>query len=138
MCYGNHLPCSHCRPIYAGNALSTVRFSGAGPFLLSIRPTAFEAAKSSEEATWAPVTPLELPEGVPGTEESVGRIEWVGEELSTSERPELGSAKVVVSGGRALKSAENFKMLEQLADKLGGAGEGARRRSHKAGAVREG
>lgn len=110
------------RPIYAGNALATVRFPGSGPFLLTIRPTAFEPAKQSGEGSRAPITPLELPEGVPGSDESVGRVEWVGEELSTSERPELGSAKVVVSGGRALKSAENFKLLEELADKLGGAG----------------
>lgn len=54
--------------------------------------------------------------------ESVSRSRYVGQSTQDTERPDLGSARVVITGGRALKSVENFKMIEKLAEKLGGAG----------------
>jgi electron transfer flavoprotein alpha subunit len=99
------------RPIYAGNVIATVQSSDAVK-LMTIRTTAFDAASS---------------EGGSGSIESLdsahnlGNSAFVGEELAESERPELTSAKVVISGGRGLASSENFKMLERLADKLGAA-----------------
>ncbi|CAM6124746.1 unnamed protein product [Calypogeia fissa] len=105
------------RPIYAGNALSTVRYKGSAPCFITVRTTSFPAVEGSR-STDAPVSTLDHAEI---KSEVIGRSEWVGQEVQQSERPELGSAKVVVSGGRALKNAENFKMLEKLADKLGGA-----------------
>ena len=98
------------RPIYAGNALETVQ-SGDAKIVATVRPTAFKAV----EAT-----------GGSGTVESVGagsatgqEAKFVGEEVVKSDRPELGGAKIVVSGGRALGSAEEFHaVLEPLADKV--------------------
>lgn len=121
------------RPIYAGNALATVRLSRDGPRALTVRPTSFPAAAVGTGA--APVEQISTEE----LEEcrsaaSSCAAEWVGEELSTSERPELGQAKAVVAGGRALKSRENFAMLERLADRLGGA-VGASRAAVDAGFV---
>jgi len=104
------------RPIYAGNALARVRCVHGGPRVLTFRATAFVAATPGTAA--APVedvAPEEL--AAVGDHSSV----WEGAEQSGGDRPELGSARVVVSGGRALKNSENFKMLEDLADSLGGA-----------------
>lgn len=107
------------RPIYAGNALATVKALGQGPRLLTVRPTAFAAAPaSSGSATMEAVSADELT----AAQQAAGGSEWVGEDVRKSDRPELGQARVVVSGGRALKSAENFStMLGSLADKLGAA-----------------
>lgn len=99
------------RPIYAGNVIATVKSSDAIK-LMTVRTTAFDAASA---------------EGGSGSIESFdsvhnsGNSAFVGEELAESERPELTSAKVVISGGRGLASSENFKMLERIADKLGAA-----------------
>ena len=99
------------RPIYAGNVIATVKSSDTIK-LMTVRTTAFDAASA---------------EGGSGSIESFdsvhnsGNSAFVGEELAESERPELTSAKVVISGGRGLASSENFKMLERLADKLGAA-----------------
>jgi len=100
------------RPIYAGNAIATVQSSDAKK-VLTVRTTAFE--KAAREGGSGVV------EAVAGAGES-GLSSFVGAELSQSERPELTSAKVIVSGGRALQNGENFhKLIEPLADKLGAA-----------------
>jgi electron transfer flavoprotein alpha subunit len=98
------------RPIYAGNAIATVQ-SGDSIKVLTVRTTAFPAAAEGAQA------PIETLAPVPADT----RSRLVGRETPQSERPELGGARVVVSGGRGLGSAEAFKMLEQLADKLGAA-----------------
>jgi electron transfer flavoprotein alpha subunit len=99
------------RPIYAGNALETVQSSDAKK-VITVRPTAFQAAgqggSASVETIPAPAAPA--------------RTHFVGQQLVKSERPELTAAKIVVSGGRAMGSAEEFqRVIEPLADKLGAA-----------------
>ncbi len=111
------------RPIYAGNAIQTVECP-QGKKVLTIRTTAFAAAP---EGAAAPVERIDAP--APN-----GVSQFVGEELSQSERPELTAAKVIVSGGRGMQSGENFKLLERIADKLGGA-VGASRAAVDAGFV---
>ncbi len=95
------------RPIYAGNAVQTVQTTDAKK-VISIRTTGFDAAgeggAASVESTSAAGNP--------------GLSEWVEDKLQTSDRPELTSAKIVVSGGRGVGSEENFALIEQLADKL--------------------
>ncbi len=99
------------RPIYAGNAIATVKSSDAKK-IITVRPTAFNAAELGGSASVETITPPALP--------SIS--EFVAEELTVSSRPELQSAKIVISGGRALGSAENFeKYIYPLADKLGAA-----------------
>ncbi len=98
------------RPIYAGNAIATVQSSDATK-VLTVRPTGFDAA---EKGGSAEVATIEGP-AADGTSSVVGR------ELTVSERPDLGAADIVVSGGRGVGSAENFKIIEGLADKLGAA-----------------
>ncbi|WP_025841040.1 FAD-binding protein [Asaia platycodi] len=100
------------RPIYAGSALSTVRSRDAIK-VLTIRNANFDAAKLSDAAP-APVEAISAAVEVPDAE-------YVGIELTHSDRPELESARVVISGGRGLKDAANFKLLEPVADKLGAA-----------------
>jgi len=105
-------PKSFTRPIYAGNAIATVESSDA-KLVLTVRGTAFERAEANGGS--APV------EDVASTGDS-GLSSFVGSEVATSDRPELTSAKVIVSGGRALKDGETFeKLLNPLADKLGAA-----------------
>lgn len=99
------------RPIYAGNALATVRSSDAKK-ILTVRGSAFDAAPA--EGGSAPVEAV-----APAADPNVS--EFVAVHLSESERPELESARVVVSGGRGLQSEEKFHILEPLADKLGAA-----------------
>jgi len=98
------------RPIYAGNALETVQSADAKK-VITVRPTAFVAAGEGGSAPVESVAAGEAP-----------KTAFVSEEMVKSDRPELGAAKIVVSGGRALGSAEEFHaVIEPLADKLGAA-----------------
>ena len=98
------------RPIYAGNALETVQTSDAKK-VITVRPTAFKAAEDGGSAPIEAVAGADAP-----------KTAFVSEEKVKSDRPELGAAKIVVSGGRALGSAEEFhSVIEPLADKLGAA-----------------
>jgi len=99
-------PDTFIRPIYAGNAIATVQSLDPVKILI-IRTTAFE--KATTGSSNAPIVEL-----APG--EISKTTTWVKASVTKSERPELTSAKIVVSGGRALKSAENFKILYSLAD----------------------
>lgn len=100
------------RPIYAGNALATVKTS-EDKVLVTVRATAFDAAAA--EGGSASIEELD-------NAQDAGKSSFVGEELAKSDRPELTSAEIVVSGGRALANGENFtKYIEPLADKLGAA-----------------
>jgi len=99
------------RPIYAGNAMATVQ-SVDEKKIITVRATAFDAAAA--EGGSAAVEAVEA-------KGDSGKSSFVGEELSVSERPELTSAKVIISGGRGMANGENFAMLEKVADKLGAA-----------------
>ena len=99
------------RPIYAGNAIATVQ-SGYAVVVATIRPTAFDAA--AEDGGNAVVEPI-------AAVADLGLTQFKRREIAASERPELGGARVVVSGGRGLGSADNFKLLDPLAEKLGAA-----------------
>lgn len=111
------------RPIYAGNAIQTVRVNEAKK-AITIRATAFPAAGEGGSAAVETVANADNP----------GLSEFIGEELTKSDRPELTSAKIVVSGGRGMQSGDNFPMLEKVADKLGAA-MGASRAAVDAGFV---
>ncbi|MEM5401124.1 MULTISPECIES: electron transfer flavoprotein subunit alpha/FixB family protein [Paraburkholderia] len=112
------------RPIYAGNILATVR-SADRIKVITVRTTAFEAA--SAQGGDAAVEPLEAAPEVP-------RARFVSQQLTRSERPELTSARRVVSGGRGMASGDNFALLEDIAGKLGAA-VGASRAAVDAGFV---
>ena len=116
---------TYTRPIYAGNAIATVTSSDA-KLVLTVRGTAF--AKAAAEGGSASIA------SVPTTP-AAGVSRFVSSEIAKSERPELTSAKVIVSGGRALQNSENFHtVIEPLADKLGAA-VGASRAAVDAGYV---
>ena len=122
---GVESPDTFVRPIYAGNALATVK--SKDPIkVITVRTTAFDAVAPTGGS--APVAP------VPAAPDS-GLSSFVGREVSKSERPELTAAKIIVSGGRGMGSGDNFtKVLEPLADKLGAA-MGASRAAVDAGFV---
>ncbi len=98
------------RPIYAGNALATVQSSDRIK-LITVRGTAFDAAGEGGSAAIENIA----------AGEAYAQSSYVGSELTVSERPELTSAKIVVSGGRGMGSGENFKLIEAVADKLNAA-----------------
>jgi electron transfer flavoprotein alpha subunit len=103
-------PDAFVRPIYAGNAFQEV--TSADPKkVLTIRTSTFDAAGEQTPCPVERATPAEAPQ----------LSEWVEDAVAASDRPELTSAKRIVSGGRALGSKENFEIVERLADKLGAA-----------------
>ncbi|MFF7061575.1 FAD-binding protein [Pseudomonas sp. NPDC008258] len=112
------------RPIYAGNAIATVQ-SSAAVKVITVRSTGFEAVPA--EGGSAPI------EALAGAADA-GLSAFVGEELATSDRPELTAARIVVSGGRGMGNGDNFSHLYGLADKLGAA-VGASRAAVDAGFV---
>jgi electron transfer flavoprotein alpha subunit len=95
------------RPIYAGNAIATVQ-APSGKKVITVRTTAFKAADASGNAAVEKIAAVADP----------GISKFVSEELSKSERPELTSAKIIISGGRGMQSGDNFHLLEKIADKL--------------------
>ncbi len=112
------------RPIYAGNAIATVQSSDAKK-VVSVRTTSFEAA--AESGGSAAVESI-------ATTAASDKVSFIGQELSQSDRPELTSAKIVVSGGRGMQDGSNFKMLDDIAEKLNAA-VGASRAAVDAGFV---
>lgn len=116
------------RPVYAGNAIATVKSSSKVNFI-TVRTTNFEALENGNN--------VESFEELSASSLLEGRIEggsrFVSEDIVKSDRPDLGEAKIVVSGGRGLKNGENFKLLEDLADALGEAAIGASRAAVDAG-----
>ena len=126
----NHV---YVRPLYAGNALAHVQAPTLAPlYVLSVRPTSFEKAALHTTATGAALETLS------SWHEFAGST-WISASVSSkdgaAERPDLGSASIVVSGGRGLKSGDNFVLLTQLAQALGGGAVGASRAAVDAGMV---
>ena len=112
------------RPIYAGNAIATVQTSDAKK-VITVRTTAFDkAAREGGSASSEAVTATS----------KAGISEFVGAELSSSDRPELTSAKIIISGGRGMGTDKNFALVDAVADKLGAA-VGASRAAVDAGFV---
>ena len=104
-------PDTFVRPIYAGNAFATVQSSDAIK-VITVRSTGFDAAaKEGGSATIETVAAVG----------DAGPTQLIGQELTKSSRPELTSARVIVSGGRGMQNGDNFKLLEALADKLNAA-----------------
>jgi electron transfer flavoprotein alpha subunit len=112
------------RPIYAGNAIATVKTADARK-VLTVRTTSFDpVAAQGGSATIEAINVVK----------DAGVSSYVGEELAKSDRPELTSARIVVSGGRGMQNGDNFEMLYRVADKLGAA-VGASRAAVDAGFV---
>ncbi len=111
------------RPIYAGNAIATVKSSDAKK-VITVRGTAFDLASCSGNAVVENIT----------CAATFDKTIFVNHELTKSARPELTSAKIIISGGRGMQNGDNFKMLDEIADKLGAA-VGASRAAVDAGFV---
>ena len=99
------------RPIYAGSCIATVKSSDSVK-VITVRTTAFDAS---------PMTDSSVTVNSGDVVDSLNNANFVSDEIAESDRPELTAAEVIVSGGRALGSSENFKIIEALADKLGAA-----------------
>ncbi len=110
-------------PIYAGNAIETVKLLSEKK-VITVRATAFQASENQETADIEVIDSAANP----------GLSEYISEELTESDRPELTSAKIIISGGRGMQSGDNFTLLEAIADKLGAA-VGASRAAVDAGFV---
>ena len=121
---GVESPDTFVRTIYAGNAIATVQSSDEKK-VLTIRPTAFQSCKITEDA--CEISTID-PQNIPSISE------FVGEELTKSDRPELTSAKTIISGGRGMQNGENFELLDKVAAKLNAA-VGASRAAVDAGFV---
>ena len=121
---GVESPDTFVRTIYAGNAIATVQSSDEKK-VLTIRPTAFQLCKITENACEISIID---PQNIPAISE------FVGEELTKSDRPELTSAKTIISGGRGMQNGENFELLDKVAAKLNAA-VGASRAAVDAGFV---
>ena len=121
---GIESPDTFIRTIYAGNAIATVQSSDSKK-VLTVRPTAFKAAEIKSDA--CEVEKIN-PDNIPAVSE------YVSEELTKSDRPELTSAKTIISGGRGMQNGENFELLDKVAAKLGAA-VGASRAAVDAGFV---
>jgi len=113
------------RPIYAGNAMATVKSSDSIK-LITVRTTSFDKAKEQSGSN-APISNI-------SDTPVANLVQWIKDETKQSTRPDLTSARIVISGGRGMKSGENFKILEELADLLGAA-VGASRAAVDAGFV---
>jgi len=120
---GVDAPDTFQRPIYAGNAIQTVKSSDAKK-VITVRTTTFPAAALTGSASVEKI----------GAAENPGLSEWVEDNLTKSDRPELAAAKVIISGGRGMQNGENFQMLEKIADNLNAA-VGASRAAVDAGFV---
>ena len=103
-------PDTFVRPVYAGNAIATVKSSDAIK-VLTVRSAAFDAVATGNNAAIESI----------GTGKDAGVSAFVSEELTKSERPELTAARVIISGGRGMQNGDNFKLLEGIADKLNAA-----------------
>ena len=117
-------PDTFIRPIYAGNAMATVQSADARK-VITVRATAFDAAAAEGGSASVEVI---------GAAPASAHSEFVSQNLTKSERPDLTSAGIVISGGRGMQSGDNFQMLEEIADKLGAA-VGASRAAVDAGFV---
>lgn len=104
-------PNRFARPIYAGNAIQVVEPAAGMKLVITVRAPAFAA---SPEGGSANIEAIQVPA-------PLGLSQFEGAELSSSDRPELTGARIIISGGRGMQSGENFKLIEAIADKLGAA-----------------